>query len=124
MFSVVKKSIKNKTVFVQIELPIEENLRLQELADSENITKKEFIKNIISAYLKEKKVSELLPTFLDDVHHWTDFLNDLKGVSVHNTKLLQQNNNLLNAMAGIDKDLENETQDFLENKAKGNDLNE
>lgn len=102
-----------KQVSLHLTLNEDDNFILQGLADSENISKKALIQNIISNYLKERKVAELLPTFLEDVHQWSDYLNDLKIVMISNSKILKQNSILLHEMAGLDGDLDGEVTSLL-----------
>ena len=53
----MKKSSKNDYVLNQVKTPIDENIQLQQIAESANITKKALMENIISSYLHEEKVS-------------------------------------------------------------------
>lgn len=113
----MKKDNSNDTVSFHMELAKKDNLELQELASSENISKKAMAQNIIAAYLAERKVSELLPSFIEDVNRWSAFLDDLKALAISNAKLLKQNNDLLQAMAGIDQKLDTEAAKFLSNES-------
>ena len=63
----MKKPSKNDYVLNQVRTPIDENIQLQQIAESANITKKALMENIISSYLHEEKVSELLPNMI--THH-------------------------------------------------------
>ena len=56
----MKKPSKNDYVLNQVRTPIDENIQLQQIAESANITKKALMENIISSYLHEEKISPRL----------------------------------------------------------------
>lgn len=98
----------------QIRTPIDENIELQQIAESEQITQKALMANIISSYLHERKVSELLPNMIDQNRRLADFLNDLKEITVKNYASTEQMKSLLYEMAGLDDLFDQETKEFLE----------
>ena len=106
---------KKKKVSVLIELPFETNLELQELAKSENITKKDEIKNILTEYLKERKVSELLPGFIENNRQMYDLLSDIKQLIVENNSDQKILKSYLSELINIPDDLEKEAKKELEN---------
>lgn len=106
---------KKKIVSVLIELPFETNLELQELAKSENITKKDEIKNILTEYLKERKVSELLPGFIENNRQMYDLLSDIKQLIVENNSDQKILKSYLSELINIPDDLEKEAKKELEN---------
>ena len=110
----MKKSSKNDYVLNQGKTPIDENIQLQQIAESANITKKALMENIISSYLHEEKVSELLPNMIDQNRRLSEFLNDLKEITVKNYASTEQMKNLLYEIAGLDDVFDKETQKFLE----------
>ena len=110
----MKKSSKNDYVLNQVKTPIDENIQLQQIAESANITKKALMENIISSYLHEEKVSELLPNMIDQNRRLSEFLNDLKEITVKNYASTEQMKNLLYEIAGLDDVFDKETQKFLE----------
>lgn len=109
-----EKSSKNDYVLNQVKTPIDENIQLQQIAESANITKKALMENIISSYLHEEKVSELLPNMIDQNRRLSEFLNDLKEITVKNYASTEQMKNLLYEIAGLDDVFDKETQKFLE----------
>ena len=72
------------------------------------------MENIISSYLHEEKVSELLPNMIDQNRRLSEFLNDLKEITVKNYASTEQMKNLLYEIAGLDDVFDKETQKFLE----------
>lgn len=110
----MKKLSKKDYVLNQIRTPIDENIELQQIAESEQITKKALMENIISSYLHERKVSELLPNMIDQNRRLADFLNDLKEITVKNYASTEQMKSLLYEMAGLDDLFDQETKEFLE----------
>lgn len=110
----MKKLSKKDYVLNQIRTPIDENIELQQIAESEQITKKALMANIISSYLHERKVSELLPNMIDQNRRLADFLNDLKEITVKNYASTEQMKSLLYEMAGLDDLFDQETKEFLE----------
>ena len=110
----MKKSSKNDYVLNQVKTPIDENIQLQQMAESANITKKALMENIISSYLHEEKVSELLPNMIDQNRRLSEFLNDLKEITVKNYASTVQMKDLLYEIAGLDDVFDKETQNFLE----------
>lgn len=109
---------KSDKVSVHIELEKKDNSQIRDLAEERNITKKELIQNIISAYLHEEKASELLPNMIDQNRRLADFLNDLKEITVKNYASTEQMKDLLYEMAGLDDVFNKETQKFLEQAKK------
>lgn len=110
----MKKLSKKDYVLNQIRTPIDENIELQQIAESEQITKKALMANIISSYLHERKVSELLPNMIDQNRRLADFLNDLKEITVKNYASTEQMKSLLYEMAGLDDLFDQETKESLE----------
>lgn len=110
----MKKLSKKDYVLNQIRTPIDENIELQQIAESEQITQKALMANIISSYLHERKVSELLPNMIDQNRRLADFLNDLKEITVKNYASTEQMKSLLYEMAGLDDLFDQETKEFLE----------
>ena len=110
----MKKLSKKDYVLNQIRTPIDENIELQQIAESEQITKKALMANIISSYLHERKVSELLPNMIDQNRRLADFLNDLKEITVKNYASTEQMKSLPYEMAGLDDLFDQETKEFLE----------